>query len=121
VSAAPATLERARSWATTPHLYRQLDDETVDFECSIDVPEPGALAVTDTSVNPYGLASWLDAVARIVMQLAVIFGAAEFVARHRVVPDNWLIGAFIMGFGWWITVRVMRQRAAEVLRVDGGW
>jgi hypothetical protein len=68
--------------------------------------------------DPASLGWWLDDLARLVMQFVVVMFICESALHKRVFSDALLIGIFIVAFGWWLSIRAMRQEARRQLMPD---
>jgi hypothetical protein len=55
--------------------------------------------------------STLEALGKWLMQLVAILIVVQLLVHHEVVPKRILLGLFIIGFGYWLTVLELRRKA----------
>jgi len=88
------------------------------FESSVSLQPPALAAETffcadrellGLKVDKAG--STLEALGKWLMQLVLLLIVVQILVRHDVVPKNVLLGLFIVGFGYWITVLELRRKA----------
>jgi hypothetical protein len=70
------------------------------------------------TVDTDKLGAPLSDIARLVMQLVIVFFIAEVAFQRRVVSDALLLAVFVMAIGWWLTVRSLRAEAKGELKTS---
>ncbi len=61
----------------------------------------------------YRPGSLLSDIAKFVMQMVLMVVLGEALFQRRVISDALMLGIFIIAFGWWLTVRRMRQEIRQ--------